>query len=266
MTLSHRCVDGKKLRKKVLRKMKTLLWKIGKHAQVHRDLLESRQKQTEWSPRQVTNILDRIDKALEQLPEVIHQAHERIIGGRKIKSKEKILSTHDPDLHTIVRNKAGKQIEFGNGLFLAENFKGFLLDYKLYQEHPPADGEQLLESLKRQEQYNIAEKLKMAVGDRQFDTRKVSKALKEYGIQDMNCPRNPTRLRERSADPVFQMAQKRRSGTEARIAIFKNNGGRRWRAKGFTNRNIAVSFAALTHNLRWLARWQIAEASIEQAA
>ena len=266
MTLSHRRVDGIKLRKKVLRKMKTLLRKIDKHAQFHRALLESRQKQTDWSPRQVTNILARIDKALEQLPDVIHQAHERIIGGRKIKSEEKTLSTHDLDLHPIVRKKAGKEIEFGNGLFLAENFEGFLLDYKLYKEYPPADGEQLLESLKRQEQYNTAEKLKMVVGDRQFDTRKVSETLKEYEIEDMNCPRNPTRLKERSGDPVFQMAQKRRSGTEARIAIFKNNGGRRWRAKGYTHRNIAVSFAALTHNLRWLARWQMAEADIQQAA
>lgn len=39
----------------------------------------------------MTNILPRMDKELEQLPEVIHQAHERIIGGRKLKSKEKIL-------------------------------------------------------------------------------------------------------------------------------------------------------------------------------
>jgi len=85
MTLSHRRVDGIKLRKKVLRKMKILLRKIGKHAQFHRALLESRQKQADWSPRQVANILVRIDKALEQLPDVIHHAHERINGGRKIK-------------------------------------------------------------------------------------------------------------------------------------------------------------------------------------
>ena len=48
--------------------------------------------------------------------------------------------------------------------------------------------------------------------------------------------------------------QKRRSGTEARIAIFKNNGGRVWRAKGCRNRSLAVAYGALTHNLRWLAQ------------
>jgi hypothetical protein len=266
MTLSHRRADSLKLRKKVLRKMKTLLRQIGNHAQTHRDLLETCQKQTGWSPKQVAHILARMDKALEQLPEVIHQAHERIIGGRKIKSDQKILSIYDQDLNPIVRKKAGKEIEFGNGLFLAENFEGFLLDYKLYQEYPPADSEQLLESLKRQEKYNTGEKLQMVVGDRQFDTRKVSKALKKSGIEDMNCPRNPVQLKERSGDPIFEMAQKRRSGTEARIAIIKNNGGRRWRAKGYTHRNIAVSFAALSHNLTWLANLQMAEACIEQAA
>ena len=214
----------------------------------------------------MTNILARMDKALKQLPEAIHQAHERIIGGRKIKRSQKILSIHDACLHTLVRNKAGKVIEFGNGLFLAENFEGFLLDYKLYQEYPPADDKQLLESLDRQEQYNTGEKLLMTAGDRQFDTRKVSKALKKAGIENMNCPRNPVELKERSGDPMFKMAQKRRSGIEARIAIIKNNGGRRWRAKGYPHRNLAVSFAALSHNLTWLANQQMAEASIGQAA
>lgn len=267
MTQSQRCTDGRKLRKKVLRKMKALLRQIGKHAQTHRALLGSRQKQTPWSPKQVTNILARMDEALGQLPEVIHQAHERMIGGRKIKSQEKILSIHDLNLHSMVRKKAGKEIEFGNGFFLAENFEGFLLDYKLYKEYPPADGEQLLESLNRQEQYNTGDKLLMVAGDRQFDTRKVSRALEKAGIQDMNCPRNPARLKERSGDPMYQMAQKRRSGTEARIAILKNNGGRRWRAKGYTHRNLAVSFAALTHNLKWLALLGLAEAAaVKQAA
>jgi hypothetical protein len=55
------------------------------------------------------------------LPKVIEQAHERIIGGRQVKNKDKILSAHEPDIDVIVRGKAGAQVEFGNELFLAES-------------------------------------------------------------------------------------------------------------------------------------------------
>lgn len=131
MTFSNRRKDGRKLRKNVLRRMKALLRRVGRHAKAHRDLLEQYWGKTQWSKKQAANIVARVDGALGLLPKVARQAHERIIGGRKVPNGEKILSQHEPDLHTIVRNKAGKEVEFGNGLFLAENFGGFLLDYKL---------------------------------------------------------------------------------------------------------------------------------------
>jgi len=254
MTFTNRRKDGKKLRKKELRKMKTLLRRIGKHAKEHRDLLEQYQGQTDWSKKQAANIIARIDRSLALVPKVIHQAHERIIGGRLLPNDQKILSAYDPDLHTIKRGKAGKDVEFGNGLYIAENFEGYLLDYKLYKDYPPADDEQLLDSLRRQKQAMTGEKTLGVVGDRQFSTKKVAKALEEAGAEDWNCPRNPSVLMERQGDPMFKAAQKRRAGTEARIAIIKNNGGRVWRSKSFHNRSIEVGFAALGHNLQWLAR------------
>ena len=72
------------MRKKVLRKMKKLLRRIGEHARRHRDLLEARQAATCYSTAQADRILARIDEKLELLPQVIEQAHERIIGERKV--------------------------------------------------------------------------------------------------------------------------------------------------------------------------------------
>ena len=51
------------------------------------------------------------------------------------------------------------------------------------------------------------------------------------------------------SNATFSALQKRRGGTEARIAIFKNNrGGRVCRAKGFENRVIAVAFSVFALN------------------
>ena len=62
-------------------------------------------------------------------------------------------------------------------------------------------------------------------------------------------------LRERLGDEIFVAGQKRRAQTEGRIGILKNvflEGTPR--AKGFVNRQLAVAWAVLTHNLRVLAR------------
>ena len=69
------------------------------------------------------------------------------------------------------------------------------------------------------------------------------------------CPRSPENLGAWMTEPRFAAVQKRRSQTEGRISIFKNNFlGRPLRAKGFGHRALAVSWAVLTHNLWVMAR------------
>jgi len=144
MTHSRRRKDSQKRRKAVLRAMKRLLKRIGAHALRHRDLLANSFERTRWSERQTTLLIAHIDEKLTLLPKVIKQAHERIIGGRLVSNNEKILSAHEPDIHTLVRGKAGREVEFGNGLYLAESVDGFILDYQLYRDKPPADTKKLL--------------------------------------------------------------------------------------------------------------------------
>ena len=68
-------------------------------------MLEARQEDTRYSTAQAARILARIDEKLELLPQVIEQAHERIIGARKVDNADKILSAHEPDIDVIVRDK-----------------------------------------------------------------------------------------------------------------------------------------------------------------
>lgn len=255
MTHSRRRRDAGKKRKKVLRKMKKLLRTLGEHARRHRDKLGGHWEQTAWSSRQAERIIERIDEKLKLLPQVIHQAHERIIGGRQIPSAEKILSAHERDLHVIVRGKAARETEFGNTLFIGEGWDGFIFDYKLYREGAPHDTVMLEQSLERQNAMDIAEPVKEVVGDRGFASKRLERKLKKQEVTSSICPKDPAELRQRSKDPRFARSQKRRAGTEARIAILKNNGGGRpCRAKGFDNRARAVGWSVLAHNLWWIAR------------
>jgi hypothetical protein len=255
MTHSRRKADGKKARKRVLRSMKRLLKTIGRHARSHRDLLRANLSPIDLSAKQAANLIERMDEKLALLPEVIDQAHERIIGGRAVPAAEKILSAHEPDIDVIVRGKAGKEVEFGNVLFISEGESGFIFDYQLYGRGAPSEAAKLIESLERQQAFDIDQPIGEVVGDRAFQTKAVARELEKMGVTDSTSPKDPGELKRRMQDPRFRKSQRRRGSTEARIAILKNHGGGRvCRAKGFENRSMAVGAGVLSHNLWWIAR------------
>jgi len=254
MTHSRRKPESRKERKRVLRRMKKLVKVVGRHARKHRDLLDQEWKKTEWTRRQADQVLGRIDQVLELLPRAQKQAHERIIGERKVDNAEKILSLYEPNIQVLVRGKTGAEVEFGNKLLLGENRQGIILDYQLWPESVPADASVLVESLER---VVVGLKRKMgAVGsDRGFASKANSGGLAWAEIFDGLCPKSPSALKERMKEPRFVRMQKRRSQTEARISILQRGFlGRPMRAKGFAHRELAVAWGVLTHNLWMLAR------------
>lgn len=254
MTLSRRQAEAKRQRKKVLRRMKKLVKVVADHAIRHRELLDLEWQKTDWTRKQVEQVLRRIDGILEQLPRARKQAHERIIGERKVKNEEKILSLYEREALVIVRGKFDAEIEFGNKLLLAEQQNGLLVDWKLYRESVPADSRLLSVSIQRTE---LLTKVKVSsVGtDRGFDSAENVAILKSRQTFNGICPRSPTELKKRSRERRFMRAQKRRAATEGRIGIFKNVFcGRPMRVKGFARREIAITWRVLAHNLWVLAR------------
>jgi hypothetical protein len=254
MTQQGRRSGSRKERKRVLRAMKKLVGAVRGHAQRHRQLLDERWQETEWTRAQAEQILRRIDGVLELLPRAQKQAHERIIGGRPVANAEKILSLYDEDVRVIVRGKAGAEVEFGNTVLVGENRQGVILDYEIFQESAPADSQTLFESLSRV--WEMAGRQVGAVAtDRGFASAANSKELGESETFDALCPRKPAELSQKMKDPKFARLQRRRAQTEGRIGILKNGFlGRPMRAKGFEHRKLALAWGVLTHNLWMLAR------------
>ncbi len=263
MTHTRRKKDGKKQRKNILRKMKKLSQLIGKHGKRYRELLSNNWNETCWAEKQVDRVIDRIDNILNQLPAAIKQAHERIIGERQISSKEKILSLYEPDAHVLVRGKAGNEVEFGNGLLLAEQRNGIIVDWQLFKDQPKADSRTFQPLMERiQECYG---EIDSSTGDRGFDSESNRNFLKEQNIYNGLCPKSPKQLQERANEPRFLELQKRRSQTEARIGIFKNVFlGKPLRSKGFLNKQLNVTWCVLTHNLWVIARMALADEQSEE--
>jgi hypothetical protein len=255
MTPSARRPDRKKQRKQVLRAMKRLPQVVRAHAQRYRALLDEQGEQTDWTRPQAEQVLRRLDHVLRQLPAARHQAHERIIGERLVKNPDQILSLYEPDVQVVVRHKAGADVEFGNPLLLAESVQGLILDWELFADRVPADPSRVPPCVQRVEK-GLQQKLKGLGTDRGFDSAANRQWLGRKKLFNGMCPRSPENLGARMTEPRFAAGPKRRSQTEGRIGIFKNNFlGRPLRAKGFGHRALAVSWGVLTHNLWVLARW-----------
>jgi hypothetical protein len=255
MTHARRAQDSKKQRKKILRLMKQQVNVVAGHARRHRALLDQAWNQTDWTRPQAEQVLRRMDGVLARLPQAQKQAHERIIGGRRVDNADKVLSLYETDTRVIVRGKAGAEVEFGNPLLLAEQADGVIVDWHLHRESAPADARQLPASLARLEAAYGVGVVRALVTDRGFGSAANQTLLRTKGIYDGICPKAPARLQERMTEARFGQLQRRRSQTEGRIAIFKNGFlGRPLRAKGFEHRQLAVAWQVLTHNLWVLAR------------
>jgi hypothetical protein len=267
MSAARRQSEGKKQRKKVLRMMKQLLKVIEGHAKRYEQLLDEQWAQTDWTRIQAEVVLRRIRGVLDQLPQAVKQAHERIIGERQVANKEKILSLYESDIHVIVRGKAGAEVEFGNSLFLAEQTDGFIVDHELSQDASVGDAKWLAKRIDKLAPEGDPAKLSGVFADRGFASKANEVRLEKEEIFDGLCPRDPKEMEIKMKDEVFAAGQKRRGQTEARVGILKNvflDAGKP-RAKGFAHRQRAVQWAVLTHNLQVLVRMRQKEEAARKA-
>lgn len=246
--------------------MKELSKTIEKHACRYKELLRTRSEDTDWSEAQAQQVLNRITGVLQKLPAAVKQAHERIIGERRVANQDKILSLYEDDVNILVRGKTGAEVEFGNGCYLAEQADGLIVDWRFFKDQPPADSTLVQESVSRiEERYGPIESFS---ADRGFDSAANVSWLEKNEIYNAICPKNPSVLAERIKDPRFLELQSRRAQTEGRIGIFKNVYlGSPLKSKGFAHRELSVAWSVLTHNLWVLARMALAnERQREKAA
>lgn len=209
MAANSHAPDSKKNRKKILRKMKALQKRIAAHARAHLKILKTRREETDLTAPQAQLIITRIENVLAQLPAAIKQAHERIIGGRRIANQDKILSLYDDQINVINRGKAGAKIEFGNKLWLGETREGIIIDYQLF-ENNPSDSALVKPALQR-----LLDRQKFSIGsiwgDRGLASKTNAELLEKLGINNGLTPpqhqrtdrqtRQPTRFPRRARTP-----------------------------------------------------------------
>lgn len=254
----RRHADSRRQRKKALRAMKKLVGTIRKHARRYRQALSAWRSATDLTENEAAQIIKRLDNVEANLPVALKQAHERIIGERPVANEDKILSLYEPDVHVVVRGKAGREVEFGNTLLLCEQSQGLIVTHELFKEQAPADvklADHIAQSLKRILPIAFEGEVKPTLGgDRGFHSKSNARTL-SVDFFNAVAAKAPKDFQQQCQSRRFVSAQRRRSQTEARVSIIKRCFiGDPLRNKGFINQRLHVEWAVLAHNFWVIAR------------
>ena len=258
MSNTRRKKGAKKSRKVILRRMKRLSNIVEAHGHRYVKLLETRFFESDLSEGEAGQIIRRLTNVLDSMPQAREQAHRRIISEKQLKNDEKLLSLYDDAVSVIKRGKSEAEVEFGNELFLAEQKDGLIIDWQLYGDQIPNDTNKIPEFVDRlkESQLDVTD----ISSDRGFFSKRNETLLRKNKLNSFLCPRDPALLQASMQDETFQNRQRRRSQTEGRMGIVKNNFTQNpIRSRVFEFRQRHVAWAIVAHNLWVLARLPKAE-------
>ena len=187
---------------------------------------------------------------------IIGQAERRVIKGEQVPSAEKVYSLFEEHTELIIRGKAGKPIEFGHKVLLAETGEKFILHYEAMPKQR-ADKELIEESLNMHDRV-FGCRPSVLAGDKGFyESREQIRSLTEE-IETVSICKKGRRTAEeddRESTEEFKAGQRFRAGIEGTISVLKRAFKlSRCLYKGFKNFASSVGCAVFCHNLVMLAR------------
>lgn len=187
---------------------------------------------------------------------VVDQTRRRVIDSEQVPAADKIYSIFEPHTSLIKRGKAGKPVEFGHKVFLAESRHGLITQY-LVLDGNPADEAHVQPSLQRHKAtFGAAPKL--LADDRGFYSVANIQIAEREGVACVCIPqRGGKKTSEREAfekSPEFKQGQRFRAGIEGTISVlFRGRGMKRCLAEGKTGFELLVGTAVLANNLMRIA-------------
>ena len=187
---------------------------------------------------------------------VIDQAQRRIFQGEVVPRDEKLYSLFEEHTEMLIRGKAGKRVEFGHMVLIAQTKEKFISHYRamLHRE----EDKELLPGALDAHRALFAHGPKLLATDKGFYESVKQLVALEKEIETVSICKKGRRtveqaVREHAED--FQEGQRFRAGVEGSISVlkraFKLN---RCLFKGFKNFATSVGCAVFCHNLVLLAR------------
>ena len=187
---------------------------------------------------------------------IFHQAHQRVIEGVILPPDEKLYSLFEEHTELIQRGKAGKPIEFGHKILLAQTGEKFIHYYQVLPKR--IEDADLLEPAVAAHQELFGRYSDLLGADKGFYKNRKQIADLEAKIATVSIGKKGRRTPEeyqRETSEAFLAGQRFRAGCEGSISVLK----RAFKLgkcffKGFRHYAASVGLAVLCHNLVLLTR------------
>ncbi len=182
---------------------------------------------------------------------IIHQAEQRVFNGVKLPATEKVYSLFEEHTELLKRGKAGKPVEFGHKILVAQNEDKYITHYEVLPERK--EDKDLLEGTLKAHKTLFKKAPRVIAADRGFYQDRAQ--LKKLGeeIETVSIPKKGSRTEEekaRESTDEFKEGQRFRAGSEGSIAVLKRAYKlRKCLFKGFKNFAVSVGCAVFCHNL-----------------
>ena len=187
---------------------------------------------------------------------IIHQAEQRVFQGVMVAADEKVYSLFEEHTELLKRGKAGKPIEFGHKVLIAQTGEKFIHHYQVFPKRQE-DKELLEPTLKAHKQLFGTGPDVLATDKGFYKNMKQILKLEENITTVSICKKGRRNQAEydREGSEEFKDGQRFRAGCEGSISVLKRvfNLGR-CLFKGFKNYAASVGCAVFCHNLVLLTR------------
>ena len=187
---------------------------------------------------------------------IVEQADKRIMQGETLPPDEKLYSLFEAHTELIVRGKAGKPVEFGHKILIAQTGEKFIHHYQV-MEKCIEDKELLMPAVEAHKEM-FGSYPNVLSTDKGFyeSMQQISSLEEKIPVVSISKKGRRNQLEyERETSEAFIDGQRFRAGSEGSISVLK----RAFKLgkcffKGFKNYAASVGFAVLCHNLVLLTR------------
>jgi IS5 family transposase len=200
--------------------------------------------------------IEQLKHYLPIVKQVIYQADMRINKGAKLSAGEKIYSIFEEHTELIKRGKAGKPVEFGHMVMIAQTGEKFISDYSVMEMKVP--DKDLVSPLLDNHKKKFGRFPEYLAGDKGFHESPEKTLELEEDVGMVCIPKKGMRteiqkLKEHSKE--FKEMQSFRAGSEGSISTLKRTFGmRRCLLRTFNTFAANIGCAAFCYNLVLLSK------------
>lgn len=187
---------------------------------------------------------------------IVDQAERRVFGGEVVPADQKVYSLFEAHTELLVRGKAGKRVEFGHKVLIAQTGEKFISHYRVMPRRE--EDKDLVDGTLDAHRDLFGELPDMLAADKGFyeSVKRLASLEKQIATVSICKKGRRTEAEEaREHGDAFQDGQRFRAGVEGSISVLKRAFKLgRCLFKGFKNFAASVGCAVFCHNLVLLAK------------